>query len=207
MLVPGGRCHEDFDAGPDRDPSVRQAIPSLAASPLTVYDDQLENGFANWSWAVNSLSQTSGRPLRALGDLLRAGRLVGLLPPSRRGNRHRGLRGPGSCGSTAGRTGGQTLTVAFVLGGSPLGQGDSRRLPAGGRIPAGWVKGPHPVRGPRGDVRHFRRPLAPGTAPAATSRRSTWTTSSSRRAPLRRLRPRSSRSASIRAPAGIRSAR
>jgi hypothetical protein len=36
------------------------AVPAVAsAAPLTVYDDQLRNGFADWSWATHNLSQTS----------------------------------------------------------------------------------------------------------------------------------------------------
>ena len=34
-------------------------LPAPAASSLTVYDDQLRNGFADWSWATHSLSQTA----------------------------------------------------------------------------------------------------------------------------------------------------
>src|SRR6185436_9363258 len=32
---------------------------AAAAVPLTVYDDQLRNGFADWSWATHNLAQTS----------------------------------------------------------------------------------------------------------------------------------------------------
>ena len=32
------------------------AVPMAAsAAPLTAYDDQLRNGFADWSWATHSL--------------------------------------------------------------------------------------------------------------------------------------------------------
>ena len=32
---------------------------SAAAVPLVIYDDQLRNGFVDYSWAVHSLNQTS----------------------------------------------------------------------------------------------------------------------------------------------------
>src|ERR1700742_4313736 len=114
-----------------------QAIPSLAATPLTVYDDQLENGFANWSWAVNSLSQSTVVP---------SGRsAISFEPDGWSGfflHRDAGI-------DTAvydalelwidgGSTGGKPLTVAFVLGGSPVGQAALAGFLPGGRIPAGW---------------------------------------------------------------------
>ena len=35
------------------------AAPVRAATPLTVYDDQLRNGFTDWSWATHSLAQSA----------------------------------------------------------------------------------------------------------------------------------------------------
>jgi hypothetical protein len=116
-----------------------QAIAVHAALPLAVYDDQLENGFANWSWAANSLVQSA---------VVHTGRLgVSFEPDGWSGfflHRDAGI-------DTAvydalelwingGTAGGQILTVAFVTGGSPLGQAALAGFVPGGRIPSGWVK-------------------------------------------------------------------
>jgi hypothetical protein len=116
-----------------------QAFAVHAASPLAVYDDQLENGFDNWSWAANSLVQST---------VVHAGRsAISFEPDGWSGfflHRDSGI-------DTAvydalelwihgGATGGQSLTVAFVTGGSPLGQAALAGFVPGGRIPSGWVK-------------------------------------------------------------------
>jgi len=119
--------------------SVLSAVPLLAVSPLAVYDDQLENGFDNWSWAANSLVQSA---------VVHSGRsAISFEPDGWSGfflHRDAGI-------DTAvydalelwihgGTAGGQSLTVAFVTGGSPVGQAALTGFVPGGRIPSGWVK-------------------------------------------------------------------
>src|SRR4051794_19427593 len=40
-------------------PAVLSVAATAAGAPLTVYDDQLRNGFADWSWATHNLSQAA----------------------------------------------------------------------------------------------------------------------------------------------------
>jgi glycosyl hydrolase family 44 len=115
------------------------AAPVLAASSLTVYDDQLENGFDNWSWAANNLGQSA---------VVHSGRsAISFEPDGWSGfflHRDAGI-------DTAvydalelwidgGAAGGQTLSIAFVIGGNPVGQAALSGFVPGGRIPSGWVK-------------------------------------------------------------------
>ncbi|HEV8580928.1 MAG TPA: glycoside hydrolase family 44 protein [Thermoanaerobaculia bacterium] len=109
-----------------------------AAAPLTVYDDQLRNGFDNWSWAANDLAQT--------GTVHSGHSAVSFEPDGWSGlflHRDAGI-------DTAlyealelwihgGAAGGQNLRIAFVLGGDPVGEGALTGFIPG--IPAGnWVK-------------------------------------------------------------------
>ncbi|HSS52750.1 MAG TPA: glycoside hydrolase family 44 protein [Thermoanaerobaculia bacterium] len=115
------------------------AAPILAASPLTVYDDRLENGFDNWSWAANNLSQSA---------VVHTGHSAISFEPD--GWSGFFLHRDAGIDTTVydalelwidgGAAGGQSLTVAFVTGGSPLGQAALSGFVPGGRIPAGWVK-------------------------------------------------------------------
>ncbi len=115
------------------------AVPVLAAVPLAVYDDQLENGFDNWSWAANNLAQSA---------VVHSGRsAISFEPDGWSGfflHRDAGI-------DTAvydalelwidgGPAGGQSLSIAFVTGGSPVGQAALAGFVPGGRLPAGWVK-------------------------------------------------------------------
>lgn len=112
-----------------------------AAAPLAVYDDQLRNGFANWSWAANDLAQ---------GGTVRSGRsAISFEPDGWSGlflHRDEGI-------DTAffdalelwvhgGAAGGQNLRIALVAGGDPAGEGALSGFLAGGSsIPrAGWVR-------------------------------------------------------------------
>jgi len=112
----------------------------VAAAPLAVYDDQLRNGFDNWSWAANNLAQTA---------TVHSGHsAISFEPDGWSGfflHRDAGI-------DTAfydalelwihgGATGGQNLRIAFVIGGDPAGEGALSAFLPGGRIPAGtWTK-------------------------------------------------------------------
>jgi hypothetical protein len=46
------------------------ALPAFAAEPFAVYDDELKNGWQNWSWAKTELSVPVGgaKPVKVEGD-------------------------------------------------------------------------------------------------------------------------------------------
>jgi hypothetical protein len=119
------------------------AVPAVtAAAPLTVYDDQLRNGFADWSWATHNLGQTL---------VVHGGTAAASFEPDawQAFFLHRDL-GIDSAAYEAvdfwihgGPGGGQNLTIALTVGGSTTGNGGSALAPfiAGGSVPAGqWAK-------------------------------------------------------------------
>ncbi|HYU33166.1 MAG TPA: glycoside hydrolase family 44 protein [Thermoanaerobaculia bacterium] len=113
---------------------------AASAAPLTVYDDQLRNGFADWSWAAHNLAQTSTVHAGSAAISFEPDGWAGFFL-----HRDLGIRtedweavefwihgGPG---------GGQNLTVALVSGGTPVGEGALAPFIAGGAVPAGqWAK-------------------------------------------------------------------
>ena len=46
------------------------ALPAFAAEPFVAYDDELKNGWQNWSWAKTELSVPAGgaKPIKVEGD-------------------------------------------------------------------------------------------------------------------------------------------
>ena len=110
------------------------------AAPLTVYDDQLRNGFADWSWGTHNLTQTS---------TVHAGsKAISFEPDAWAGlSFHRDI-GIHTLDYSAlefwihgGPGGGQSLSVALVSGNTPRGQGPLAPFIAGGAVPAGqWAK-------------------------------------------------------------------
>ena len=119
--------------------SLLAAFPA-AAAPLAVYDDQLRNGFTNWSWGTASFSQAA---------VVRTGTAaVAFEPDSWNGlffHRDAGIdtavydavefwvRGAAPAG--------QSLTVALTTGGTPIGQAAIGPFVAGGAVPSGsWAK-------------------------------------------------------------------
>lgn len=115
------------------------ALPA-AAAPLTVYDDQLRNGFSNWSWGTTNFSQTA---------VVRTGSAaISFEPDSWAGlffHRDSGIdtalyeavelyvRGASPAG--------QNLTVALTTGGTPLGQASLAPFITGGTVPSGsWAR-------------------------------------------------------------------
>lgn len=122
------------------------AVPAAAAAaPLTVYDDQLRNGFADWSWATHNLGQTA---------VVHGGTAAASFEPDawQALFLHRDL-GIDTAAYEAvnfwihgGPGGGQNLTIALAVGGSPTGNGGSALGPfivggSGGSVPAGqWAK-------------------------------------------------------------------
>lgn len=116
------------------------AASAASAAPLKVYDDQLRNGFSNWSWATANLAQTavvhggtaaiSFEPdgwaalffHRDLGIFLADYEAVELWVHG----------GPG---------GGQSLRIALVSGGDPIADAPLAGFVDGGAVPAGqWRK-------------------------------------------------------------------
>jgi hypothetical protein len=114
--------------------------PGARAAPLAVYDEQLRNGFADWSWAAHFLSQTT---------TVHAGSLAVSFEPDgwTAFFLHRDL-GISTVDYQSlelwmhgGPAGGQNLTVALVSGGTPVAQGPLAPFLPGGALPAGqWVK-------------------------------------------------------------------
>jgi hypothetical protein len=118
------------------------AVPAVAsAAPLTVYDDQLRNGFADWSWATHNLSQTSIVHTGAAAVSFEPDSWQALFL-------HRDLGIDTAAYSAVdfwihgGPSGGQSLTIALTVGGSPVGQSAALGpFITGGTVPAGqWAK-------------------------------------------------------------------
>ncbi|HEX4439370.1 MAG TPA: glycoside hydrolase family 44 protein [Thermoanaerobaculia bacterium] len=110
-----------------------------AAQPLTAYDDALQNGFADWSWAVHDLAATS--PVHSGTDA------ISFEPDAWGGlyfHRDAGID-VGSYDALdffihGGATGGQAIRVALISGGSSVGDAPLDGFVSGGAIPAGaWA--------------------------------------------------------------------
>ena len=112
-----------------------------AAAPLTVYDDQLRNGFADWSWATHNLGQSS---------IIHSGTAAVSFEPD--GWTALFLHRDAGIDTAAysavdfwihgGPAGGQSLRIALTVGGSIVGN-DAALAPfiVGGTVPAGqWAK-------------------------------------------------------------------
>jgi hypothetical protein len=116
------------------------AVPA-AAAPLTVYDDQLRNGFADWSWATHNLGQTA---------VVHAGTAAASFEPDGWAALflHRDLGIDTAAYSAVdfwvhgGPSGGQNVRIALTVGGSVVGHdAPLGSFLTGGVIPAGqWVK-------------------------------------------------------------------
>jgi len=113
---------------------------AAAAQPLTAYDDQLRNGFTSWGWGVIDFGQTavvhSGTAAISFEpdhwDGLFLHRDAGIDPAT-----HAALE----LWIHGGTTGGQQLSVALLIGGSPAGTAPLAGFLPGGAIPAGtWVR-------------------------------------------------------------------
>ena len=119
---------------------VLLAVPS-AAAPLTAYDDQLRNGFADWSWASRNMAQTAVVHTGTAAISFEPDGWAGLFL-------HRDL-GIDTAVYEAlelwvhgGAAGGQNVRIALTSGGDPVGS-DGALAPfvAGGSLPAGaWAK-------------------------------------------------------------------
>lgn len=111
----------------------------LSAVTLTAYDDQLQNGFADWSWATHSLTQTA---------VVHSGTAAISWEP----DGWAGLflnRGAGISTTTydtlelwvRGSVGGLNVSVALTIGGSVAGTAQPLAgFVAGGTIPTAWAK-------------------------------------------------------------------
>ncbi len=112
----------------------------LSGAPLAVYSDQLQNGFADWSWAAHSLSQTT---------VVHSGSAAISFEPSGYGGLYL-ERDAGIDLSTyealdfwihGGPSGGQNVRLAALVAGKISGDAAVSGFIPGGRIPAGqWVQ-------------------------------------------------------------------
>jgi hypothetical protein len=116
------------------------AVPLCADASLPVYDDVLRNGFADWSWAVHSLSQSGTVRSGSAAVAFEADAWTALylhrdagIDVAQLGALELWVRGAGA--------GGQRLTVALLAGGAIAGSAPLDGFIAGGRVPAGsWAK-------------------------------------------------------------------
>jgi len=110
------------------------------AAPLTAYDEQLRNGFADWSWASHFLTQTTTVHTGSMAVSFEPDGWAAFFL-------HRDL-GISTLEYQSlefwihgGASGGQNLTVALVSGGTAIGSGALAPFIAGGVVPAGgWAK-------------------------------------------------------------------
>jgi hypothetical protein len=112
---------------------------SVDAGPLVVYGDALENGFADWSWATHSLSQTA---------VVRSGaRAVSFEPDGWAGLYLQRDAGIDLSAYDAldlwvhgGTTGGQSVRIGLLVANQLAADAPLERFVAGGSLPAGkWV--------------------------------------------------------------------
>ena len=115
--------------------------PRLAAGPLTVYTDQLQNGFEDGSWGVHNMAQASVVHAGSAAISFEPNNWSGLslsrtagIDVSRYGTLQFWIHG--------GTAGGQTLQVIALAGGNAIGEGAPlASFVPGGKIPAGsWVQ-------------------------------------------------------------------
>lgn len=120
--------------------SVLLLVVSAQAAPLTVYDDQLRNGFEDWSWATHDMSQAA---------VVHAGtRAISMQPANWEGlylHRSAGIdvaaNGSLEFWVHGGPAGGQQLRIAVYSAYVEVGNAELEPFVAGGSIPAGyWVK-------------------------------------------------------------------
>lgn len=113
---------------------------SRASGPLVVYDDKLENGFADWSWAQHSLTQSA---------VVHAGAAAISMEPDGWGglyfHRDAGIDTAAYAALdfwvNGGASGGQALRVHLLVSGSSVGNAPVASFVAGGRIPENaWAK-------------------------------------------------------------------
>ena len=115
-------------------------VASAGAAPLAVYDDQLRNGFEDWSWASHDMTQAA---------VVHSGtRAISMQPADWGGlyfHRPAGIdvatNGSLEFWVRGGSPGGQQLRVAVYAYGSEVGNAELEAFVAGGSIPAGsWAK-------------------------------------------------------------------
>jgi Glycoside hydrolase family 44 len=120
--------------------AVPGALRAAAPAALVVYDDQLENGFANWSWGTVNLAETAVVHSGADAISFTPADWSGLflhrdagIDPSVYSGIQLWIYGTGG--------GHQSITVALTLSGNPVGQTEPLAgFVAGGAVPAGsWA--------------------------------------------------------------------
>lgn len=113
---------------------------AFAAGPLVVYDDQLRNGFADWSWATHSLSQTAIVHTGISASSFEPDGWTGFYL-----HRDAGIDVAAyealDLWIHGGTSGGQAVRIALLIGGSNAGNAPIAQFLPGNIIPAGqWVK-------------------------------------------------------------------
>src|SRR5438046_464870 len=118
--------------------SMLLCAPATAA-PLVAYDDSLQNGFEDWSWAQHSLTQTSP---------VHSGKHSISVEPDSWTALYLHLGAGIDLGTYdaldfwihGGPSGGQKLTVALRIAGQDAGDAPLERFVSGGAVPAGhWA--------------------------------------------------------------------
>ncbi len=109
------------------------------AADLTVYDDALRNSFQDWSWATHNLAQASVVHAGSSAISFEPDNWSGIFFHRDGGisySQYDRLR----FWVHGGSSGGQKITLALCLGGSPVGSVDVGGLLPGGTVPAGaWA--------------------------------------------------------------------
>ncbi len=112
----------------------------VASAQLAVYTDSLQNGFTDWSWGTRNLAQSA---------VVHSGTAaISFEPDSWAGlflHRDAGFAGTDyeaiELWVRGAGAGGQQLTVAILIGGSPAGSAALAGFVEGGSVPAGtWAK-------------------------------------------------------------------
>jgi len=115
------------------------AVPGLA-TPLAVYDDQLRNGFEDWSWASHNLGQAAVVHSGLVAISMEPANWSGLYF-NRSSGIDVGVYGSLEVWVHGGSTGGQQLSFSVYGYGSVLATAAFAPFVAGGSIPAGaWAK-------------------------------------------------------------------
>ena len=113
---------------------------ALSAAPLAVYTDQLQSGFADWSWAAHDLAQTA--------VVHSGGKAISFQPSGYGGlylERDAGIDlsvyGTLDFWIHGGAVGGQNVRVAALVANKSVGDAPLTNFIAGGKIPANqWVE-------------------------------------------------------------------
>lgn len=119
---------------------ISGGLAQTSPEPLQIYDDQLRNGFTDWSWASRNLQQTAVVHQGERAVSLEPGNWQGLFFHRDAGfsaSRYESL----AFWIHGGTGGGQIIQVAVLNGGTPAGSAPLSQFLTGGQLPTGqWVE-------------------------------------------------------------------